>query len=242
MEPLFVLVHSPLVGPLTWSLVARELERAGIETLAPVLEERADAEVPFWRQHAEAVARQLQGVPEERELILVGHSGAGPLLPAIKQAAQRPAAAYLFADAGIPEDGKSRLDLLWKEDPAFAGEFQSYLASGGCFPTWSEEELREVIPEPGLRAGMVEELRPRSLAFFEEPIPVFEGWPDAPCGYLQFSAAYDTPAEQARRQGWAFRKLDAGHFHMLVDPVAVAASLRDISHDLRPGGSSPRPL
>jgi hypothetical protein len=31
--------------------------------------------------------------------------------------------------------------------------------------------------------------------------------------------------EQAQRAGWPSRTFHAGHFHMLVDPVAVAAAL-----------------
>ncbi len=30
MDDYFVLIHSPLVGPLTWSLVAEDLRRRGI--------------------------------------------------------------------------------------------------------------------------------------------------------------------------------------------------------------------
>ena len=72
---------------------------------------------------------------------------------------------------------------------------------------------------------MLEELQPRSLEFFAEPIPVFAGWPDAPCAYLQFSAVYGEPAAQALREGWPTARLDAGHFHMLVDPAGVADAL-----------------
>ena len=76
----------------------------------------------------------------------------------------------------------------------------------------------------------VAELRPLPLAVYEEPIPVFEGWPDAPCGYLRFGAnpAYDAPAERARRDGWAYREMDGAHFHMLGDPAAVAGALLDL--------------
>ena len=71
-------------------------------------------------------------------------------------------------------------------------------------------------------------MRPRPLAFFTEPIPVFAGWPDAPCAFLQFSPAYDVPARRAREAGWRYREIAAGHFHMLVDPAAVADALLDL--------------
>lgn len=85
-----------------------------------------------------------------------------------------------------------------------------------------DDDLRDVIPDEGVRRSMLAELRPRGLAFFEEPISVFAGWPDAPCAYVKLSAAYAQPAETARMKGWQCSELDAGHFHMLVDPHTVA--------------------
>ncbi len=228
MDALVVLVHSPLVGPLTWTPVAEELGRLGAEVLVPPLTNREGDEQPFWRQHAEAVARTLAPVPDRRPLVLVGHSGAGPLLPAIAQAAQHPVAAYLFVDAGLPEAGQSRLDLMAAEDPEFAGQLREHLAIGGRFPTWSEDDLWEVIPDAQLRREVVSEVRPRSKAFFAESIPVFTGWPDAPCGYLRLSRAYLVPAQRAIAAGWAYREIEAGHFHLLVDPAGVTQMLIDL--------------
>jgi hypothetical protein len=68
---------------------------------------------------------------------------------------------------------------------------------------------------------MVAEIRPRALDFFTEPIPVFDGWPDAPCVYILFSEPYKSAAVQARESGWPTYELKAGHFHMLVDANAV---------------------
>jgi hypothetical protein len=66
------------------------------------------------------------------------------------------------------------------------------------------------------------EINPRALDFFTEPIPAFDGWPDAPCVYILFSEPYKSAATQARESGWRTYELKAGHFHMLVDPKAVA--------------------
>jgi hypothetical protein len=130
-------------------------------------------------------------------------------------------------DAGIPHDGATRLDLMELEDPEWAAQFQEYLEGGGHFPNWSFDELQEVIPDESVRRQMVAELRPRGLDFFTEPIPVFEGWPDAPCIYIQFSAPYEHPASQAREAGWPTYRIEAGHFHMLVKPVAVTDLIID---------------
>ena len=232
----FLLVHSPLVGPGTWAPVAAELRRRGFDVVVPSLETGVRPGTPYWRQHADAAARGLHQAPPDRPPVLVGHSGAGPLLPAIRLAAGRPVAAYIFVDAGIPRDGASRLDLMALEDPQFGEQLRLYLVSGGRFPEWKEADLRELIPVTDLRNGLVDELHPRPLQFFAEPIPVFDGWPDAPCGYLQFSSAYAQPAAWAREAGWAYRAMEAGHFHMLVDPAAVADALVELHRDTAGAG------
>jgi len=132
-------------------------------------------------------------------LVLVGHSGAGPLLPAIGQSCGYRVGAYIFVDAALPLDGKSRLDGMEADDPGFAAHLRGCLAAGGRFPTWNAEDWRAVIPDDRLRQRMVAELRPRPLAFFQEPIPGFAHGPDAPCAYLQFSAPYARAAWRAAR-------------------------------------------
>jgi hypothetical protein len=225
---LFVLVPSPLVGPATWEPVAAALRDHGYAAVVPALVDREDDPRPTWRQHAGSVARALAAVDAETPLILAGHSGAGPLLPAIRAQLGRPVAAYCFVDAGVPRDGASRLDLMAAEAPEWAAEFRQELEAGARFPIWTDADLREVVLDAEQRAALLAELRPRPLAFFTEPIPVFAGWPDAPCAYLQFSAAYDVPAAQAQQAGWAYRRLAAGHFHLLVDPAGVARAMVDL--------------
>ncbi len=232
MVAVVVLIHSPLVGPLTWSLVGDELRRRGVGAVVPTLADAEDDKPPFWRQHAAAVARGIEAIPAGTAIVLVGHSGAGPLLPVIGQRVSCPVAAYVFVDAGIPANGKSRLDLMAVENPALAGELRRHLTAGGRFPGWRGEDLRAAIPEPRLRRQMIEEMHPRSLAFFAEPIPVFAGWPDAPRGYLRLSSAYGDPAKRARQDAWAYREIDGGHFHMLVEPPAVADAILDLVEQL----------
>jgi hypothetical protein len=219
---LYLLIHSPLVGLLTWSRAAEEMRLRGLHVLVPSLNDSSRSQEPFWNQHARSVSEALVEIPRNTFVTLVAHSGAGPLLPAIKQSIPNPVHAYVFVDAGIPRDGATRLDLMKSEDPEWAAQFQEELERGGRFPTWSMDDLWEVIPEESLRRQMVAELRPRGLEFFTEPIPVFEGWPDAPCAYIQFSAPYQRPAAEARAAGWPTYEMEAGHFHMLVDAKSVA--------------------
>jgi pimeloyl-ACP methyl ester carboxylesterase len=218
---MYILIHSPLVGPLTWSRVVEEMRARDLNVLVPTLEDSNSSRDPFWKQHADSVARAVSATEQNSPVSLVAHSGAGPLLPAIRRSIPNPIRAYVFMDAGIPRDNATRLELMKSEDPEWASQFQSHLEQGGRFPDWSFDDLHEVIPDEKLRRQMVSEIRPRGVSFFTEPIPVFAGWPDAPCVYIRFSAPYDKSAAQAMASDWLVYDLDAGHFHMLVNPVAV---------------------
>lgn len=240
MNPVFVLIHSPLVGPFTWALTAEALRQRGVEVVVPTLVNDPTRSAPYWLQHAEAVRQAVRDVADDRAVLLVAHSGAGPLLPAVRQALPHPTGGYLFIDAGWPEDNKSRLDLF--EDPSTAEEFR-HSAVDGLLPVWSEEDLRPVIPDEGIRRRFASELRPTPLAVYAEALPVFPGWPDAPCGYLRFgnNPAYDRSSLLARRAGCPVRQMEGEHFHMLVDPEAVADALmalaREIGRTTQTGGT-----
>src|SRR5260370_24005884 len=72
-----VLVHSPLVGPQTWEPVAAEFRALGYDAVVPDLTGTVAAGPPYHARQAEVVARSAAG----RGAVLVGHSGAGGLLP-----------------------------------------------------------------------------------------------------------------------------------------------------------------
>lgn len=228
-DTIYALIHSPLCGPLTWSPVADQLRQRGIEVIIPTLHDTDESDEPYWQQHAGSVAAALAAIPTDQPLILIGHSGAGPLLPIIHQMAPQPVAAYIFVDAGLPHGEISRLDEMETNAPEFAVRFRTTLETGDRYPAWTEADLRPVIPDDRLRRGMIAELHPRSLPFWREIFPPLPDRPDAPCAYLQFTTSYGASVAHAKREGWPFRAFDAGHFHMLVDPVAVADTLVELS-------------
>jgi hypothetical protein len=221
MNNIYLLIHSPLVGAFTWSLVADQMRGRGLDVIVPILKDSPDSKEPYWKQHAESVSRTLVDIPKDIHLTLVAHSGTGPLLPAIRAGISNPIHAYVFVDAGIPKDGWSRLGLMREENIQWAEQLQAELECGDRFPNWSSEELREIIPDENLRDQLVAEIHPRALDFFIEPLPVFQDWPEAQCIYILFSPPYARAEIQAKQLGWKTYKLEAGHFHMLVDPLTV---------------------
>jgi hypothetical protein len=52
--PAFVLIHSPLVGPFTWSPLADQLRKRRFDVIVPTLSDGGNAKLPYWKQHADA--------------------------------------------------------------------------------------------------------------------------------------------------------------------------------------------
>ena len=215
----FVLVHSPLVGPLTWAAVADDLRGRGVDAVVPDL-----GEEPSWQAHAVRVATAVQDAGAAGPLVLAGHSGAGPALPAIG-AALTGVAAYLFVDAGLPRQDATRFELL---PDGMAAQLRDR-AVEGVLPPWSswwgDGVLAGLLPDEAVRERFVAELRPVPVALFEERLPVPEGWPEAPCGYARLSDGYDAEVAEARRRGWPVAEIPGHHLEPLTDPANVATAL-----------------
>lgn len=230
-SPVFVLIHSPLVGPTTWLPVADELARRRREAVVPSLLGVAAAPAPQWRHVPEAV--RAATAETAAPVVLVGHSGAGLLLPVIADALAVDVAALVFVDSVLPSaSGSLRL--------APAGRMTQLraLASDGVLPPWSswfgQDAMRELIPEERLRATLEEEMPRLPLSYFEASVPLPGDWSARPCAYLLLSGEpYAKSAAQARDQGWAVAETaGAGHLAMASDPIAVTDTLLDLERAL----------
>lgn len=221
--PPLLLIHSPLVGPTTWKGVAEELTARGVAVVVPSLTDATRHGDPAWRAQADAVADAAAraGV---KHAVLVGHSGAGALLPVVGEALDG-VSGYVFVDAGLPEGGATRLASL---HPSLRSHLES-LESHGMLPPWSEwwgqGALERLLPDEPVRAAFVSELEPVPLSVFEETLPDVQGWPDAPCGYLRLSDAYEGEEAEAAGRGWPVAHLRGTHLEMLLAPAAVAAAI-----------------
>jgi len=230
--PAVVLAHSPLTGPAAWGRLPDELRERG--HAVAVLDVTDDDTPPYASRYIARAALQLAAAIPTGPVHLVGHSGAGYLLPqlgAARRAARQPVAGYVYLDAGVPHGREAtRSSLLRGEDEAIAGELEDLLAAGGSYPSWTDDDLRELVPDDGLRADLVASLRPRGLDFFTEVLPFPGDWPDAPCGFLRLSASYAVAARVAQSRGWPVleRELAGGHFAACTDPVGVADALEEL--------------
>jgi hypothetical protein len=225
MRSLLVLVHSPLVGALTWQPVADELRTRRFEAVVPSLADGLVAGPPYHRAFADTVAASLAGLPRDGAVVLVAHSGAGALLPAITEAVDRPVTGAVFVDAILPASGSTWFDTA----PAELGEHLRGLARDGVLPPWHEwfgpDALTDLLPDEDLRQRFAAGVPRLPLAYFEERAPEIADWPPPRCGYLQLSEAYDKETAEAGRRGWLVVREPADHLAMLTRPALVSDRL-----------------
>jgi hypothetical protein len=227
----WVLVHSPLTGPEAWGRLPTLLREQAYDVVVINVED--DDEAPYADRYVTRATVQISAAPPTPPTIFLAHSGAGQLLPAITGSlhpSYRPPGGYIFLDAGLPRPGRpSRLDLLREEDDEFAAEFVDSLRAGDRFPGWTADDLADLVPKLSDRIALIKSLRPRALDFFAEPLPALEKWPDAPCGYLRTSAAYDFWLRIADDRGWPVVRRDLEHFPALADPQSTLDALLELT-------------
>jgi hypothetical protein len=225
-----LLVHSPLAGPATWDLVAADLAERGYEVSVPDLTGTVTAGPPYCSRQAEVIARSASGRPA----ILIGHSGAGPLLAAAGAIIDQ-VRGYIFVDAGLPTPGQTWMETV---PPELAAQLREMADDQGWLPPWpqwwGDEALAELIPDPAARRHFAAGCPRLPLAMFEEVHPPVPQWPDAPAAYLRLSEAYQDQAAKARALGWPVAERMSHHLAPLTDPAQVAESLRELLGQLRP--------
>jgi alpha/beta hydrolase family protein len=219
----YVLVHAPMVGPTTWRLVADELLGLGHLAIVPSLAGRAWQGTPIWKHHVDAVVEALGSM---RGAVVVGHSGAGPLLPLIAERAD--VAGAIFVDAFTKQTGP--FPASFARRPGRAGR--------GVIPSWADDgTLQPLIPDDELRQRCLDEIEGLPEEYFSEIVPSPRGT-QLRSAYVLFSEVYRRTADEMRSRGIAVRELPGGHFHMLVQPRAVSDALVAITAEL----AGPRPM
>lgn len=221
-----VLLHSPLLRASTWGAFPARLRERGFDVV--VVDVSDDDQPPYAATYVARAAQQITAAAPRSPIGLVGHSGAGPLLPQLgfaQRAARRPVGAYVFVDATLPRPGATRLDLLHADDEDLAHRVHTELERGGSVPSWTDHDLTATGLGPSERSTVRAAMRSRGLEFFTEELPSTGDWPDAPCGYLRTSAAYDAAARLAGLRGFALVTTEGGHFAALTEPAILADAL-----------------
>ncbi|WP_242613578.1 hypothetical protein [Herbihabitans rhizosphaerae] len=218
-------MHSPFLGPASLRPLADALAERGQQTV--ILDLRPSVVAPPVHQtlvgsFADVTADAALSGP----LLLIGHSGAGPLLPAFADTFEEGAAGLIFLDAGLPTPGRSWRDTV----PADLYSHLRLVSRDGQLPRWQQwftpDPLVELVADEQLRAEIADEAPEVPLAFLKEARPDVE-W-DGPAGYVQLSESYVDDAAAAEALGWPVRRLDAHHLATATDPKPVANAIVEL--------------
>lgn len=224
-----VLVHSPFLGPASLRPLADALAALGHP--AVLLDLRPSVVAPPVHQvllgaFADAMSEELLKGP----VVLIGHSGAGPLLPAFADSLEEAVTGLVYVDAGLPTPGRS-----WR-DTVPASLYAELRASSreGQLPRWQRwfdpDPLETLVTDPVLRAEIADESPEVPIAFLKEERPEVE-WA-GPAGYVLLSPPYEADAEAAESKGWPVRRLNTHHLAPATDPEPVAHAVLDVLSSL----------
>jgi pimeloyl-ACP methyl ester carboxylesterase len=204
----FVLVHSPHGGSFTWQPVSDLLRARGHHVATPTF--RATATATYWQRNVNAILRMVQ-LPRP---VLVGHSGAGPLLAHVARWSE--GASCLYVDAGFRKDAGVPPGLPLAERAA------------GVVPAWANDtDLVEVLPDAEIRRQLVESIAPLTREYFAEAIPYRE--PPDGSAYLLLSPTYAETAAIAQARGWRVTEITSHHYAMLTAPALVADAIERLA-------------
>ncbi|PYY05316.1 MAG: alpha/beta hydrolase [Acidobacteria bacterium] len=222
---LFCLVHGSTENAAGWDLLVPELESQGqraVRAELPTDDPQADA-----GRYADAI---LSAIPADAEdVLLVGHSGSGYLLPLV--AAQRSVRRMVFLAAMLPEIGKSFLEQLRADptilNPEWIGKDPSRddraaidFLFHDCPPEVAKWALTTLIRLPLERVA-------------NEVYPLQE-WPGVASSYIVCSQDRTINAEWSRRTarerlGVNPIELESGHCPHVSQPKKLAKILSDLT-------------
>lgn len=221
---MLVMIHSPLVGPSTWQPCGNVLRRKGYQVRIPSLADFVTGNPPYYEKIARHVADAVQKGPDTETLILVGHSGAGALLPAVAERLDRQCYG-IFVDAILPHPGLSWFDTA---PPQLRVHLRG-LVRDGFLPPWDRwfppEVVSDLIPDIVARQRFIDELPRIPIAYLEERAPATRIDRLIQCAYLQLSDGYGAFARETEKAAWSILRESADHLAVLTQPEMVCDAI-----------------
>jgi pimeloyl-ACP methyl ester carboxylesterase len=221
----FVLVHGAYHGAWCWDALRRELHASGHATTAmdlPCEDPVAGAE-----RYADEV---LASVPKKTEdMVLVGHSMAGLILPIVAGRTRTVMTIYLCALLPVPglsfDAQHADLDTGFRPSETPVG-----FPDGSS--AWPERGAMEIFYhdcDPAVASAAARKLRPQQWRVTQEVTPLRE-WPAVPAAYIlcsgdrAVSPAYSSKAALDQLRVEAI-EMSGGHSPFLSRPAELAARL-----------------
>jgi hypothetical protein len=196
----------------------------GFGVCVPNLTSVAQASGPLWEvlvDTAAAGAATLEG-----DVAIVGHSGAGAFLPAVAHRVQGRAVSLLFVDAVLPpprgvHQTPAGLQAMLDEQTV-EGRLRKWLE------WWPDDVVSELVPDADERAVLLDDMPSLPRSFYDESVPLPDGWSDRRCAYLKLSDTYNEAFADAGRRGWKREQLDADHLAIRTQPDRVVAAMESL--------------
>lgn len=234
----FVLVHGSWHGGWCWRDVARLLREKGHSVHTPTLSGCAErfhtsaAKVTLLT-HYEDVSRLLF-YEDLKDVVLVGHSYAGMVIPGVANKAANRLRGLVYLDAYMVPPGQKGFDL-WT--PERLAEAQRAIAEGYPYRKPFTAEFLGVT-EPQLAQWVTDRLTPHPLGCYDTIVEAEA--PEAarlPRVYIQCTEGPIVPVfvpvvETLRERGWPIRTVDAGHDLMITHPEELTDLLIECAHEL----------
>jgi pimeloyl-ACP methyl ester carboxylesterase len=220
----FGLVHGGALGAWCWDRTIPELMTRGHST--------ATVDLPLEDQSAGAAqlaALVLEAFAECDDLVLVGHSMSGLIIPVV--ACQRPVKRLIFLHAVLPQPGLSFVDQVKAEPDMFNSEMMTVP------PTWWTDEaivtrflFHDCTPEIANEAFV--RLRPPEGGVLVTEVTPLRNWPVVPCAYILCRDDRTATPAWARcaareRLGIEPTQIPGGHCPMLSRPSQLAQALAE---------------
>jgi pimeloyl-ACP methyl ester carboxylesterase len=226
----FALVHGAWHGAWCWERLLAPLEARGHGAVAVDLPaEDLDAGLDAY---ADMVSAFL--TPVEGDVVVVGHSLNGLILPLV--AARRPVAAIVYLAAFVPLEGKSMDDQLADSTLPIVTLRDRAERDDEGRSQWTDEAAatRSLYPDlaPEDARWAFQQLRPQAQTSQREPHP--SGLPPVRAASIVCARDPAINPQWSRvvageRLGVAPIELDAGHFPMISEPEALADALDAVS-------------
>ena len=220
MTGTLLFVHSPVAGPTTWTATAKLLQQNGFRCVVPDLTGVTASGPPYYPALAAAAGAAVDDRTDS--VVMIAHSAAGVLLPAIAEFVGGRTRGAVFVDAMLPQPGRSWFDTAQRGSEA---QLRG-LAVGGFLPPYHEwfapGALEDLVPDPAVRRRLAAESPRLPVAYFEEPAPRVRFADSVSCAFLRLGAPFDRAAQKADRLGWWVARRQWDHLRMLSDPAAVA--------------------
>ncbi len=223
-----LLVHSPLVGPSSWSTVAERATHEGYDVIVPDLTGVADATPPQWGYFVDAAVQsaELQDDNMADQIVLVGHSGAGVFLPLIANRLRRRCTATIFVDAVVPPAAGSHRTsstmTAMLDHVTVAGRLKPWLR------WWPDEVVATLVPDALDRDRLLADMPHLPRAFYDDDVPMPHSWSSRPNAYLRLSHAYDSDQAAAVALGWPASSIDGTHLSIVDSPGTVLAGIQSL--------------